>query len=593
MGAQYRNSWPYANTLSYWSNGHTGTGASGTDQVHPSNTGHSLIANFINAGSSVNSSSSNTCIGYNSNVSADTWTNSTALGNGSTVSASNTIQLGNTSIVNVNTSGTITSNGILAPSSTITNLTTTNFTGTNASINSISGTNMNITNLQTTNFTGTNANISSLVLRGGSSQINLYPSADNGETSIRYNTTVAGGVGWVQGQGSFGVGASNFGLGGVPGLVLKADSTSGTITIPKNIFMNNQITNKMIALYDEGTSTDQTAYNFSGFGIANSTLRYQCPSGSVHRFYCNNAASTDRFSIGASVTSNVPLVATSGFSTNTFQMNTGVTTGYVLTTNNVGVGTWAAPTVGNLTGDITSVGLATTLQPLSGDITSSGRVTTAGPNLVTLNGTQILTNKTLTNVSVKGTSNQLVVYPSTDNTEASMLFKTAAVGGVEWAVGQGSYSVGNGNFGIGYGGLALQIESANRNITIPNNLITGQIIGTVIPSGTFGPMVAVPANIGTKSTGASWGTRNGGSISYTTAGSGLPVGAGILLATYTFSPAQTLAPSVVFSPAASTSTAQLIYTYIVVTNTDWKLYTNATPNASSTYVWNYQIIYRG
>jgi hypothetical protein len=58
--------------------------------------------------------SNNTAIGYNAGV-ADgngTISNATAIGSGAIVAADNTIQLGNTSVTNVNTSGTITAAGI-------------------------------------------------------------------------------------------------------------------------------------------------------------------------------------------------------------------------------------------------------------------------------------------------------------------------------------------------------------------------------------------------------------------------------------------------------------------------------------------------
>jgi hypothetical protein len=58
--------------------------------------------------------SNNTAIGYNAGV-ADgngTISNATAIGNGAIVAASNTIQLGNTAVTNVNTSGTITAAGM-------------------------------------------------------------------------------------------------------------------------------------------------------------------------------------------------------------------------------------------------------------------------------------------------------------------------------------------------------------------------------------------------------------------------------------------------------------------------------------------------
>ena len=47
-------------------------------------------------------------------VASNNLTNATAIGSFAIVTASNTIQLGNTSITNVNTSGTIKSNGIIS-----------------------------------------------------------------------------------------------------------------------------------------------------------------------------------------------------------------------------------------------------------------------------------------------------------------------------------------------------------------------------------------------------------------------------------------------------------------------------------------------
>ena len=53
----------------------------------------------------------NTFLGAGSDASLTNLTNATAIGNGAEVSASNTIQLGNTDVTNVNTSGTITTSG--------------------------------------------------------------------------------------------------------------------------------------------------------------------------------------------------------------------------------------------------------------------------------------------------------------------------------------------------------------------------------------------------------------------------------------------------------------------------------------------------
>ena len=57
----------------------------------------------------------NTAIGYNSDVGKVDLTNATAIGNGAIVTASNTMQLGNTSVTNVKTSGSVTAGAITIP----------------------------------------------------------------------------------------------------------------------------------------------------------------------------------------------------------------------------------------------------------------------------------------------------------------------------------------------------------------------------------------------------------------------------------------------------------------------------------------------
>ena len=56
-----------------------------------------------------------TLLGYEAKATSGAITNSVALGKGATVLASNTIQLGNTSVTNVKTSGTITVGAITIP----------------------------------------------------------------------------------------------------------------------------------------------------------------------------------------------------------------------------------------------------------------------------------------------------------------------------------------------------------------------------------------------------------------------------------------------------------------------------------------------
>ena len=59
--------------------------------------------------------SNNTAIGYSANVGSGTLSNATAIGAGAIVAASNTIQLGNTSVTDVKTSGTLTAGAVTYP----------------------------------------------------------------------------------------------------------------------------------------------------------------------------------------------------------------------------------------------------------------------------------------------------------------------------------------------------------------------------------------------------------------------------------------------------------------------------------------------
>jgi hypothetical protein len=64
------------------------------------------------SGSTLTTGSNNTLIGSTANVGTNNLTNATALGFGATVATSNTVQLGNSSVTSVNTSGTITAPSI-------------------------------------------------------------------------------------------------------------------------------------------------------------------------------------------------------------------------------------------------------------------------------------------------------------------------------------------------------------------------------------------------------------------------------------------------------------------------------------------------
>ena len=87
--------------------------ALGHNTLWTNNTGNNNTAIGHTAGYA-NTGSNNTFLGYNAN-SSGSITNATAIGNGATVTVDNTIQLGNVSVVNVKTSGTITAGDVTYP----------------------------------------------------------------------------------------------------------------------------------------------------------------------------------------------------------------------------------------------------------------------------------------------------------------------------------------------------------------------------------------------------------------------------------------------------------------------------------------------
>ncbi len=90
--------------------GHKSQYGSTTGSFNTSDGGYSLYTNTTG--------SNNTAIGYYADVASGALGNATAIGNGAIVAASNTIQLGNTSVTNVKTSGTITAGAVTYPNTT-------------------------------------------------------------------------------------------------------------------------------------------------------------------------------------------------------------------------------------------------------------------------------------------------------------------------------------------------------------------------------------------------------------------------------------------------------------------------------------------
>jgi hypothetical protein len=95
--------------------------ASGYSALRANTTGSNNTASGYNALDANTTGSNNTAIGYYANVGSAALTNATAIGYGATVNASNTIQLGNTDVAKVITSGTLTAGTVTYPNTAGTN----------------------------------------------------------------------------------------------------------------------------------------------------------------------------------------------------------------------------------------------------------------------------------------------------------------------------------------------------------------------------------------------------------------------------------------------------------------------------------------
>ena len=87
----------------------------GSDPSNQTQTAENNVALGITALDSISIGDGNTAIGASADVSSGDLTNATAIGNGAIVTASNTMQLGNTSVTNVKTSGSITAGAVTIP----------------------------------------------------------------------------------------------------------------------------------------------------------------------------------------------------------------------------------------------------------------------------------------------------------------------------------------------------------------------------------------------------------------------------------------------------------------------------------------------
>ncbi|MHA8097652.1 hypothetical protein U8591_10975 [Aquirufa antheringensis] len=147
-----------------------------------------------NSLNNVGSGSYNTAIGFSADIANEAFFNSTAIGNGALANASNTVQLGNTSVTKVQTSGALTTGSVTYPTTHGTNGQVLSTTGngtltwtTIVSSSQVDASTLSGTVSVTKGGTGTST-LSGLVLGNGSNAMSGLTGSVSGET-ITWNST--------------------------------------------------------------------------------------------------------------------------------------------------------------------------------------------------------------------------------------------------------------------------------------------------------------------------------------------------------------------------------------------------------------------
>jgi hypothetical protein len=194
----------------------------------------------------------NTALGNGADVASANLSNATAIGNDAIVSASNSIQLGNTAITDVKTSGTITASGYKIPNGTSSQYLMADGTVSSgvASATSINGLSLGI---------GAGSNTSNIAVGGGTLSYNTTGSYNtaSGVRALYYNTS-----------GSFntasGVSALNQNTTGI------GNTADGYTTLYNNTTGSNNTASGFWALYSNTIGGNNTAIGYYA-GSTNTT----------------------------------------------------------------------------------------------------------------------------------------------------------------------------------------------------------------------------------------------------------------------------------------------------------------------------------
>ena len=247
--------------------------AIGDETLFYNTTGNYNIGIGSQAGLTISTGSQNTMIGAQADVASGALTNATALGFRAKVSASNTIQLGNTNVTNVKTSGTITAGAVTYPKTDGSNgqVLTTNGAGVptwttpaagGVPYNGATGAvNLGAYDLMVNDITiGRGAGVASGNTAIGNGSLRSNTGADN--TAIGYYSLYSNTTGYENSaNGNFSLFNNTIGI---------RNTANGTGSLRSNLNGSFNAAFGLSALYSNTTGSDNTAIG-SGAGYANTT----------------------------------------------------------------------------------------------------------------------------------------------------------------------------------------------------------------------------------------------------------------------------------------------------------------------------------
>ena len=435
--------------------------------------------------------SQNTAIGSGADLGSATLTNATAIGYGANVAASNSVQLGNTSVTNVKTSGTLTAGTVTYPNthgSANQVLSTTGsgtlawttpssgsagvpYTGATGAVN-LGGYDLTVNELAVgSGKVGTSGSSSNTIVGGAG--VNRTFTTVLSNTAIGYNTMSAA----TPGNSNTAVGA--YSLVSTTG---RENSVMGVGAMERNLGGNENTAIGYYAMQNNLSGSGNTALGFkAGFSSDNTTINNATAIG-----YQAKVAASNTIQLGADGTNGttaITNVKTSGTITAgaiTYP-NTAGTNGQVLTSNGSGTASWAAVSGGvPYTGATQAVNLGAYDLTVNGVAVGKGQANIADNTAVGLNA--------LNSASSGGGGNSAFGYQALQanttggNSNSALGYKALTVNTTGYnntAIGASSLLRNTTGFdNISVNGALIFNESGNYNIGIGAGALQGNKIGS-------------------------------------------------------------------------------------------------------------------